>query len=198
MGNTQCGTKRPPLYEEAGPLEVRSFDVTVPEGVVEGAVLRFRTAAGPYALLIPPGVSPGRKLQVSVTVPSGFDKPLVVQGLTVNGVPVSSRIDEACSPTSEQSGTLTTSGGNVFGAVRGLGQAADRKISEAANKCVGFGQEVVQVYLKEDEPAPIVGNPRWINGRMSIQPKDTSAFAQLRSEQGQLRAASEPASRAQV
>ena len=54
MGNTQCGTKRPPLYEEAGPLEVRSFDVTVPEGYREGTgrATRFTTVAGPYALLV--------------------------------------------------------------------------------------------------------------------------------------------------
>ena len=33
-------------------------------------------------------MTPGRKLQVTVTVPEGFSKLLVVEGLTVNGTPV--------------------------------------------------------------------------------------------------------------
>ena len=141
-------------------MEVRSLDLTVPEGCREGDQLKFRTVVGPYALLVPPGVSPGRKLQVTVTVPAGFSKPLLVQGLTVNGSPVSTGDDNATGPVDR------------------------RKFIEAANKCIGLGQEVMQVYLKEEEPpGPIVGNPRWINGRMSIQPKDSSAFAQLRAEQ---------------
>ena len=37
---------------------------------------------------MPAGVTPGRKLQVTVTVPEGFSKLLVVEGLTVNGTPV--------------------------------------------------------------------------------------------------------------
>ena len=52
-----------------------------------GDELKFRTAAGPYGLRVPEGVTPGRKLQVTVTVPEGFSKLLVVEGLTVNGTP---------------------------------------------------------------------------------------------------------------
>ena len=49
--------------------------------------------------------------------------------------------------------------------VRGAGIAADRKVSEAANKCIGFGHGVVRVYLAEEvPPGQVVGNPRWING----------------------------------
>ena len=49
--------------------------------------------------------------------------------------------------------------------VRGAGIAADRKVSEAANKCIGFGHGVVRVYLAEEAPpGQVVGNPRWING----------------------------------
>ena len=51
-------------------------------------------------------------------------------------------------------------------------------MSEAANKCIGFGHNVVRVYLAEETPpGQVIGNPRWINGRMSIQPKDTSAMS---------------------
>ena len=52
------------------------------------------------------------------------------------------------------------------------------QVSEAANKCIGFGHNVVRVYLEEERPpGQVIGNPRWINGRMSIQPKDTSAMS---------------------
>ena len=53
-----------------------------------GDELKFRTAAGPYGLRVPEGVTPGRRLQVTVTVPEGFNKLLVVEGLTVNGTPI--------------------------------------------------------------------------------------------------------------
>ena len=33
-------------------------------------------------------MTPGRRLQVTVTVPEGFNKLLVVEGLTVNGTPI--------------------------------------------------------------------------------------------------------------
>ena len=52
------------------------------------------------------------------------------------------------------------------------------QVSEAANKCIGFGHNVVRVYLEEERPpGQVIGTPRWINGRMSIQPKDTSAMS---------------------
>ena len=71
----------------------------------------------------------------------------------------------------------------VLDYVRGAGVAADRKVSEAANKCIGFGHGVVRVYLAEEEPpGQVVGNPRWINGRMSIQPKDTSAMSWIHED----------------
>ena len=53
-----------------------------------GDELKFRTAAGPYGLRVPEGVTPGRRLQVTVTVPENFNKLLVVEGLTVNGTPI--------------------------------------------------------------------------------------------------------------
>ena len=141
---------------------------------------------------MPAGVTPGRKLQVTVSVPEGFSKLLVVESITVNGTPVptcsgcgvrveeGARWCEACR--GDDYGRLVVLG-PVVDYVRGAGIAADRKVSEAANKCIGFGHDVVRVYLQEESPpGPVVGNPRWINGRMSIQPKDTSAFAQLRDE----------------
>ena len=66
MGAKQSCAKR--LEEPA--REHRTFDLLVPTGVSEGDELKFRTAAGPYGLRVPEGVTPGRKLQVTVTVPA--------------------------------------------------------------------------------------------------------------------------------
>ena len=69
--------------------ELRTFSVVVPEGVEEGDQLKFTTVAGPYALRLPAGVSPGRKLEVTIAVSVDLAKEeLVPLRMTVNGQPL--------------------------------------------------------------------------------------------------------------
>ena len=62
--------------------------------------------------------------------------------------------------------------------MRGYGQHAESTLAAAANKCIGLTQEVVSVNpsteAEEEGSGQGSGHPRWINGRMSIQPADKS------------------------
>ena len=173
MGNSASAL----TCKRSSATQLRSFEVLVPPGVGEGDELKFNTNAGPFSLLVPAGVAPGRRLEVTVAVPVELAKDqLVPLGMSVNGTPLPACEDATPQADAGTSGsTLALAEPTLLQQVKGVGLQADRTLAAAANKCIGLTQEVVSVNLTSDEASgvgQVLGHPRWINGRMSIQPPD--------------------------
>ena len=77
------------------------LDIEVPAGAAVGDRLTFHTEAGQYALKVPPGATPGRKLFVTMPVPASFPPGKVLTALEI-------RINEP--PLPKPSGTFDRAG----------------------------------------------------------------------------------------
>eukprot|EP00310_Coccolithus_braarudii_P018949 CAMPEP_0183338252 /NCGR_PEP_ID=MMETSP0164_2-20130417/5612_1 /TAXON_ID=221442 /ORGANISM="Coccolithus pelagicus ssp braarudi, Strain PLY182g" /LENGTH=314 /DNA_ID=CAMNT_0025508071 /DNA_START=6 /DNA_END=950 /DNA_ORIENTATION=- len=74
----------------AAPPATGKLELEVPEGAVAGDRLQFHTIAGQFSLTVPAGATPGKKMMVTMPVPSTFtpDQRLKVSALKINGTPV--------------------------------------------------------------------------------------------------------------
>ena len=77
----------PPSTMAAAPQNTAKLELDVPPQASPGDKLTFHTAAGQFSLTVPPGAVPGKRMMVTMPVPSTFPsgQQLQVNGLRING-----------------------------------------------------------------------------------------------------------------